>query len=532
MSERVEIFADRLAVELFRLGWLPLDEDHTPDGCLRILVAGGVEVYLVAAADRERLDLASEPLLRSKPGKRLHRLVLYLSEGDRSEAGTLRRAVRRKGWSGRSDALGLVEIDSRRLTLSRPGGWFGSFHPPEISQAVQGAFQAPAERVDFEAVIAGEQTAVHACGDFLRAVRPLWTPIFVGLAILLTLVAAVCGGSEDSYTLFRMGALWSPSVFQGREWWRPATCTVLHFGWLHLVFNCYSIYSVGTLLERILGRGPYLLILTGSALGGSLASLFGHTRPTLSAGLSGGLFGLAASVCVLSYTRRIPMPATVTRALASGLTPAIVYNLAFGFVYSGIDNYAHLGGLGTGAALTWLLYPRALDALVRPQPARILYGIPTVYAVALVLGVVGFVQKPVPFSPPLQSYHLAGMEVHFGSEFALLKSEGVMRIYQAPGCILALGLRPKLNWPNQQAYLDQASKEMPLARLEQLAGHDCMLWRTQQQGQPSLTCNILDVGGDVLQVELLGPFVNGRRDRALLEKIVATVQGPPSHWGR
>lgn len=526
-------FADVLSARLFAAGWVPTSQ--APEGCLRCLVGPGAQVLLVDASTRSALDLKSEPLLKL-PAIKGHsqRLVLYLNEQELSaeQRASISKAAKRTFWGG-SNSLGLVEIESAQFTLSKPSGWVGAFQPAAITASIQAAFQHQGGNLDFNELVETEVNALQQFSDWTGQVKPLWTPIFLGLCLLLTVISELSGGSTDSYTMYRMGALWRASVLGLGEWWRLATSTVLHFGWLHLAVNMFTLYSVGTTLERVLGRTTYLLILILSGLSGALFSLLGHDI-TLSAGISGALFGLASSTCVLIYTHRLPIPPLAQRALAGGLAPAILYNLLLGFSRSGIDNYAHMGGLVGGALFTWMAYPRASQQLLRHQAPRPLWLIPILYAAALLVGAISFAAHPLPMSTPLQTYSISGTKVGFGREFKLFKSTGVVRVYILPGCVLALSVTNKKPWANPEAFLAQLQKELPAMKNSQatIGGHACAISRGKQDDKAVLSARVLDVGPDVVEVTLLGEFAETPRADVLLEKIVSTIQGNPSRWGK
>ncbi|MBT9584123.1 rhomboid family intramembrane serine protease [bacterium] len=533
MSEALQQFADVLSARLFAAGWVPTSQ--APEGSLRCLVGPGAHVLLVDASSRSAFDLKSEPLVKL-PALKGHsqRLVLYLCEQELSavQRTSISKAAKRTFWGG-ANSLGLVEIESAHFTLSKPSGWVGAFQPVVIATSIQAAFQHQGEVPNFTQLVESQVDALQQFSDWTGQVKPLWTPLFLGLCLALTGISELSGGSTDSYTLYRMGALWRASVLGLGEWWRLATSTVLHFGWLHLAVNMFTLYSVGTTLEQVLGRTTYLLVLILSGVCGTLFSLLGHDH-TLSAGISGALFGLASSTCVLIYTRRLPIPPLAQRALAGGLAPAILYNLLLGFSRSGIDNYAHVGGLVGGALLTWIAYPRASQQLIRHQVPRPLWLVPLLYAGALLVGALSFAAHPLPMSTPLQTYSISGTKVGFGREFKLFNSTGVVRVYILPGCVLALSVTSKSPWPNPEAFLDQLQKELPAMKNSRatVGGHACAISRGRQDDKEVLSARVLDVGPDVVEVTLLGEFAETPRAAMLLEKIVSTIQGTPSHWGK
>ena len=71
-----------------------------------------------------------------------------------------------------------------------------------------------------------------------------------------------------------------------------------------------------------------------------------------SVGASGALFGLVGVLFIFGIKFRHELPEGFKRAFGTGLLPMIFLNLFIGYMGRGIiDNAAHLGGFGAGAAL-------------------------------------------------------------------------------------------------------------------------------------------------------------------------------------
>ena len=68
----------------------------------------------------------------------------------------------------------------------------------------------------------------------------------------------------------------------------------------------------------------------------------------VSAGASGAIFGLLGSLLYFGYNYRV----FLGNVLKSQIIPLIILNLGLGFMISGIDNAAHIGGLIGGALAT------------------------------------------------------------------------------------------------------------------------------------------------------------------------------------
>lgn len=130
------------------------------------------------------------------------------------------------------------------------------------------------------------------------------------------------------------------------EWFRLISSIFLHAGWLHIAFNMYVLYILGSPLERVLGHGRFLTLYMLSGIGGSVASYWFSPVNTLSVGASGAIFGLMAAWIVIG--RRLDRDVTQIIFLLG-------INVALGFFVGGIDWRAHLGGAVTGAVVGLIL---------------------------------------------------------------------------------------------------------------------------------------------------------------------------------
>ena len=141
----------------------------------------------------------------------------------------------------------------------------------------------------------------------------------------------------DDKLITRFG-MYGPAV-QAGEYYRLITAAFLHGGVLHLFCNMYSLYVVGTQIETLLGKWKFLVIYLISAITASLLS--GVLGTSLSVGASGAIFGLLGALVYFGYHYRLYLG----NSLLYNIIPVILINLSIGFYISGIDNYAHIGGL-------------------------------------------------------------------------------------------------------------------------------------------------------------------------------------------
>ena len=186
----------------------------------------------------------------------------------------------------------------------------------------------------------------NIASDIFRMKKPYITLGIILINFIMFMLMYIFGkGSTDAYTLVKFGALYKPLVLKG-EVFRLLTTAFLHIGVIHLLVNSYSLYVIGSQLESFLGKFKYLFVYIISAICGSLMSIVFSSN--VSAGASGAIFGLLGSLLYFGYNYRV----FLGNVLKSQIIPLIILNLGLGFMISGIDNAAHIGGLIGGALAT------------------------------------------------------------------------------------------------------------------------------------------------------------------------------------
>ena len=175
----------------------------------------------------------------------------------------------------------------------------------------------------------------------------LMTKTLLAVNILIYVITAAQGAGLNSPggKLFRDWELFGPAVAAG-DWWRLITSAFLHASLLHIAFNMYFLWFVGSAVETALGRGRFLLVYFGSALAGSAGALV-HTPNTPVVGASGALFGILGAALVLERQRNY--------VLGGSAAALIVINLILGFTLANISIGGHIGGLIGGILCTLVL---------------------------------------------------------------------------------------------------------------------------------------------------------------------------------
>lgn len=192
---------------------------------------------------------------------------------------------------------------------------------------------------------------------------PVQFPIVVVTILLLNLLVfilqSITGGSTNTFNLVRFGAQAGAAIENG-EYWRFVTAAFLHIGILHLFVNSVCLWQLGTLLEDLYGSTHFGFLYLASGVGGTLTSFFLNefvSPQTVSAGASGAIFGVAAAMMIAGLRYRDQIPEHLEYAFGTGILPFLAFNLYFGLVSRGVDNYAHIGGLLAGAVLGAVLHP-------------------------------------------------------------------------------------------------------------------------------------------------------------------------------
>lgn len=182
--------------------------------------------------------------------------------------------------------------------------------------------------------------------EHIESVFKMKYPIVTYLLIALNVILYVIPVLTNSYdVIINNFCVYGPLIKAG-QYYRIITGAFLHGGILHLAFNCYALYVIGSQLESYLGKVRYLIIYLFSAVTASLFSVIFNSNPSI--GASGAIFGLMGALVYFGYHYRVYLG----NVLKSQIIPLILFNLLIGALSTGIDNFAHIGGLIGGLLIT------------------------------------------------------------------------------------------------------------------------------------------------------------------------------------
>lgn len=158
-----------------------------------------------------------------------------------------------------------------------------------------------------------------------------------------------------------------PEIAQAPAWLTLFSNILLHAGFAHLIGNMLFLWVFGDNVEDAMGHWRFLLFFFLCGLSGSLTHALLHPdseQPLI--GASGAISGVIASYLMLHPRVRIwglafkwiPLRIPAVYALGAWILFQIVS--AFLDPKGAVGWWAHLGGLGAGAALTPLFIHRGV----------------------------------------------------------------------------------------------------------------------------------------------------------------------------
>lgn len=265
----------------------------------------------------------------------------------------------------------------------------------DIDRAIERAIGASPADVGTEArALAerfGEQTLADESrfrGVALAPARRATLAIVVACSAMYVVQLLLGGRSEQS--LLDLGALSGRWVKQGHPE-ALVSYAFLHGGIFHILMNMSALFSIGTVLESLVGARRTLVVFTLSVLGGGVAIVL--MKPDqLVVGASAGIFGVMTALYGISL-RGSDLPVLTRSRLRRSIGSTLVLNLLISFLPN-VSLLGHAGGalagfvlgisgvLTTGVPLPWREAPApALEARMNRA-----FDVGALLSVALLVG--------------------------------------------------------------------------------------------------------------------------------------------------
>ena len=241
-------------------------------------------------------------------------------------------------------AVWLADVYNRNLMIyeDQPADYYGL--RASLENALLGNEDEPAQGIEREN---GK--------PFTLKTFPWVTAVLIAANVAYFIILAVKGDPLDGEFMFQMGASYAPAVMEGHEYWRLFTAMFMHFGIAHLLSNMLYLVLVGYRIETTQGHVRFLLLYLLSGLIASLVSVLFYwftKADAVCAGASGAVYGLIGAMLVLTIRNR-------DRNAIRRNIPRFAFLIMF-IVWSstaseGVDAAAHIGGLASGALLSFIL---------------------------------------------------------------------------------------------------------------------------------------------------------------------------------
>lgn len=171
----------------------------------------------------------------------------------------------------------------------------------------------------------------------LEPKKPIVTYILLGIISLVFLLGFI---TDPNYIVYHFGN--NGDLVRAGEYYRLITSCFIHVDVFHFLCNAYALYVIGTMAEGYYGKLKFSLIYFIGGLAGSLLSI--AMNDSFSIGASGAIFGLFGCLLYFGYHYRVYFGSV----LLQKIVPIVILNLFIGFMVTGIDNFAHIGGLVGG----------------------------------------------------------------------------------------------------------------------------------------------------------------------------------------
>lgn len=182
------------------------------------------------------------------------------------------------------------------------------------------------------------------------------TFLLIAVCVIVYIISFFLFGEEmNALQALTLGAYNPIYVYVNHEYWRLLTSHFIHFGILHVVVNCYSLYGIGSFIESVLKTKKYVIVIIVSAIftNGLPYLLFlinGFGSHLVSGGISGIIFGLIGAIAALAFTYK-----NIFLDIFKNLAPNVILMLFISLLVPSISLSGHVCGLIGGFVGTYFI---------------------------------------------------------------------------------------------------------------------------------------------------------------------------------
>lgn len=163
----------------------------------------------------------------------------------------------------------------------------------------------------------------------------------MGANVLVFLWTTANNATQSPVRLVQFGAFYGPAVAEG-QWWRAFTAAFIHDGILHIAFNMFALWQIGTVVEQLFGSPKMALIYVLSMIGSAWA-IYHFSYAEVTIGASGAIFGLFGALVAAGLRM-----GNAGRRMVQSMLGIVLINVIYGFMIPNISQAGHLGGLVAG----------------------------------------------------------------------------------------------------------------------------------------------------------------------------------------
>ncbi len=166
--------------------------------------------------------------------------------------------------------------------------------------------------------------------------------------------------TPDQESLLTLGATGTVPVLQLGRIWSLINAGYLHGGVMHILFNMIAVYQLFPVTAREYGTSRTITIYCFGGLAGFILSVLAGVPITI--GASAPVCGLIGALLYYGKSRGGSWGEAVSREVMGW----IISLALFGFIFPGINNWGHAGGIAGGVATAFVLRYRERQ----PENAR------------------------------------------------------------------------------------------------------------------------------------------------------------------
>jgi len=155
--------------------------------------------------------------------------------------------------------------------------------------------------------------------------------------------------SPGGKSLFLLGATGTIPIAEFNRWWTLVSASFLHGGILHIFFNMAALGQLGPFVLREYGFYRFVIIYIATGIVGFFISYLANIPFTI--GASGSICGLIGAILYYGKSRG----GLYGHAIYKQAMGWVVGLVIFGLLVAGINNWAHGGGIISGALLGFLM---------------------------------------------------------------------------------------------------------------------------------------------------------------------------------